>query len=284
MDFLKGLFGMSGGKRKTHRNRKAKRGGAAGAACESGEACAAQFSADSSLSQGETFAKMTAAYHGGKRTRAHRRNRKMRGGAADITQAFEPMPAELHKLAGTDVLDQKFAELSKFAPQTGGSRSSSRSSQRGGSALLTDAFQAPSAELHKESGTSVLDQAFAQLKQFIPNHNGGGRKSRKTHRKTHRKTGGGLGSSPVDAPAMLLRPEDYDAAYLNPQWVQENVVNPNFNAPASAYIAATSGGSRRSKRSRSSYRNKRKAANGKSRKSHRKSHRKAASRKSSRKH
>ncbi len=259
---------MSGGKRKTHRNRKMKRGGAAGAACESGEACATQFSADSSLSQGESFAKMTAPYHGGRRTRG---NRKQRGGAADLSQAFEPMPAELHQQAGTAVLDQAIAELSKFAPQTGGSLRR----QRGGSAMLTDAFQAPSVELHKESGTSVLDQAFAQLKQFIPNHNGGGRKGRKS-----RKAGGALGSSPVDAPSMLLRPEDYEAAFLNPQWEQENLVNPNFNAPASAYIAATSGGYRKR---RSSYRKNQRKAKGKSRKMNRKASRKT-NRKASRKH
>lgn len=225
MGFFSDLFGISGGKRKTHRARKAKQGG--GSACESGEACATQFSADSSLTQGESFAKMTAAYHGGKRTRG---NRKQKGGAADLSQAFEQMPAEMHQQAGTAVLDQAIAELSKFtpAPQTGGKRKSRK--QRGGQAPLTDAFQAPNAELHKEAGTSVLDAAFAQLGKFIPNHNGGGkRKSRRTN-----KRGGALGSSPVDAPSMLLRPEDYEAAFLNPQWVQENLVNPNFHGPDNA--------------------------------------------------
>jgi hypothetical protein len=270
MGFFGDLFGLSGGKRKTLRNRsrakKAKRGGGA-SGCESGEACAVQFSADSSLSQGESFAKMTAAYHGGKRSLRKRGNRKhkMRGGAADLSQAFEQMPAEMHQQAGTAVLDQAIAELSKFAPQAGGSR---RSKQRGGQSPLADAFSAPNAEMHKEAGTSVLDAAFAQLGKFIPNHNGGGRKTR-------RRRGGALGSSPVDAPGMLLRSEDYQAAFLNPQWEQENLVNPNFHGPNSAYIAATGG-------RRKSYRKGRKAS--KSRKGRKATKSRKGSRKGSRKH
>jgi hypothetical protein len=266
MGFFRDLFGLSGGKRKTVRNRakKAKRGGGA-SGCESGEACAAQFSADSSLTQGGKFAEMTKAYHGGKRTRGKRTrgNRKMKGGAADLSQAFEQMPAEMHQQAGTAVLDEAIAELSKFAPQTGGSRR-----QRGGQSPLADAFSAPNAEMHKEAGTSVLDAAFAQLGKFIPNHNGGGRK-------TCRRRGGALGSSPVDAPGMLLRSEDYQAAFLNPQWEQENLVNPNFHGPNSAYIAATGG-------RRKSYRKGRKAT--KSRKGRKATKSRKGNRKSSRKH
>ncbi len=256
---MKSLFGMQGGKRKTRRSTK-KRGSVRGGACETGEACAAAFSADSSLSQGETFAERTAPFHGGKRYRKHQR-----GGAADLTQAFEPMPAELHQQAGTAVLDQAIAELSKFAPQTGGSLRR----QRGGSASLADAFSMPEAGLHEKAGTSVLDAAIDQLKQFLPNHNGGARKSRRT------KRGGALGSSPVDAPDMLLRPEDYKAAYLSPQWEQENLVNPNFHAPPAPAIGG---------RRRKSYKG-RKANRKASRKTHRKGSRKSRSnRKASRKH
>jgi hypothetical protein len=231
MDFIKGLLGMTGGKH-THRNRKGKGKGKGkrGGSCESGEACAAQFGASSSLSQGEAFAKMTAAYHGGKRTRANRKHR-MRGGAADLGVAFD-VATDLHQSAGTAVLDQAIADLGKFAPQTGGSRR-----HRGGAAGIADAFQAPSADLHKEAGTSVLDTAFAQLSKFMPHK--GGKRSR-THRK--RKHGGALGSSPVDAPSMLLRTEDYPAAFLSPQWTQENVVNPNFRGVDNALVAPSVGG------------------------------------------
>ncbi len=232
MEFLKTLFG-GGRRRKSRRLRK--RGGAA---CESGEACATQFSADSSLSQGETFLQMNKPYHGGKRRTRHRR---MRGGAADLAVAFETAPADIHQMSGTAVLDSAIADLAKFTPthQAGGRRRSRR--QRGGHADLEAAFQAPSAELNEAAGTSVLDTAMAQLEKLNP-FKGGARRSRR------RRGGAMLGNSPIDAPSMLLRPEDYSAAFLNPQWVQENVVNPNFHGPDNAYVAPTTGGKRKSRK------------------------------------
>ena len=230
MDFFKNLLGMTGGKRsrraRKHRNRK-------GGACTS-ESCAAEFGADSSLSQGESFARMTRAYHGGKRSR------KMRGGAADLGQAFEAMPAEMHQQAGTAVLDQAIADLSKFTPAP----------QTGGAAQLGEAFEALPVAMAPKAGTSVLDTAIAQISKFIPAK--GGRRTR--------RRGGALGSSPVDANPMLLRPEDYPAAFLNPQWVQENVVNPNFHGPDNALVAAPTGGYRRkSRKSRKSRKTQKKA-------------------------
>ncbi len=252
MDFLKSLFGQTGGKRSRRVGKRSmkKRGGA----CESGEACATAFGADSSLAQGETFAKMTAPYHGGKRggkrRRSTRARRNYRGGAADLSQAFEAIPVEIHQRAGTAVLDDAIAELSKFtptaAPQAGGSlRNRSRSRRYyGGAADLGEAFQAPPADIAAKAGTSVLDTAMAQLSKFIPNHNGGSRRTRRSRR------GGALGSAPIDAPAMLLRPEDYQAAFLNPQWEQENLVNPNFHGPTTVYTppTATTGGKRKTRK------------------------------------
>jgi hypothetical protein len=169
---------------------------------------------DYSLQQGADFAKMTEKFHGGRRRKGTRKGgRKMRGGAADLATAFEAVPTEIHDRAGTAVLDQAIADLSKFVP-------------------------APQA--------------------------GGRRKSRRGRR------GGALTGSPVDAPSMLLRPEDEAAAFLNPQWVQENLVNPNFVAPPSAYIAATTGGARKTRKAKKAHR--------KAKKVHRKS--KKASRKS----
>jgi hypothetical protein len=80
---------------------------------------------------------------------------------------------------------------------------------------------------------------------------------------------------------MLLRPEDYSAAFLNPQWVQENVVNPNFHGPDNAYIAAgPSGGKRRgSRKSRKAAKKSRK-----SRKAAKKSRKSRKAAKKSRKH
>jgi hypothetical protein len=163
---LKRALGLS-----RRKSRKAQRGG---------QSCTEQVAADSSLPQGEAFLKMNQKYHGGSRKY---RARKMRGGAADLTAAFEPIPADIHEQAGTAVLDKAIADLAKFTPQTA-------------------------------------------------------------------QTGGALSGSPVDAPTMLLRPEDEAAAFLNPQWVQENVVNPNFQGPASALVQAPTGGARKSRKAR----------------------------------
>jgi hypothetical protein len=239
MDFLKGLFSMTGGKKTYKRRNRVKRGGA----CESGEACAAEFSADSSLSQGETFAKMTRAYHGGKRTRGM--GRRMRGGAADLATAFEISPAEIHQRSGTAVLDQAISDLDKYIP--------SHAPQTGGSAELGEAFQVPDMAMAKQAGTSILNTAMEQLGKFIPAKGG------KRSKNTRRARGGALGNAPIDAPAMLLRPEDYPAAFLNPQWVQENVVNPNFHGPDNALTAPSVGGARKTRKARKATRKTRKA-------------------------
>lgn len=170
--------------------------------CESGEACQAQFSAESSLSQGEDFARMTRAFHGGRKTR--RSHRRMHGGAADYATGFDTLPADLQSTAEVGALNKAFSDLTQFLPkaQAGGKRRGRKS-----------------------------------------------RKSRKS-RKLGRKLRGGM--APIEAPSMLLRPEDEPAAFLNPQWYNENIVNPNFHAPSSPYMEATKGGARKSRKSRKS--------------------------------
>lgn len=154
------------------------------------------------------------------------------------------------------------------------------------------AFDAIPEDIHRMAGTQVLDQSIADLSKFVPSHTqtGGAKKRRSTRR---RRVGG---MAPVDAPGMLLRPEDEPAAFLNPQWYDENLVNPHFQAPPSPYVASIKGGARR--KSRKSTKKSRKAAkkSRKSRKSmkggkkaHRKAHRKSRkthrkSRKTHRKH
>jgi hypothetical protein len=112
--------------------------------------------------------------------------------------------------------------------------------QRGGFADLQTAFDEIPAEMHTEAGVSVLNQHIADLEKFVPTsapvQSGGRRKTRKGRK------GGAL--SPIEAPTMLLMPEDEPAAFLNPQWYEENMVNPNFVAPPSPYIASLQGGKR----------------------------------------
>jgi hypothetical protein len=130
---LMGAFSHTGGKRRrSNRNRKT-RGGGAASGCETGAACQAAFAANTSLSQGEDFAKMTRPFHGGKR---RRNTRRMRGGFADIKTAFDVLPEDMTKAAGTAVLDANIAELPKFTQAGGARRRTRRSRMRGGAALV----------------------------------------------------------------------------------------------------------------------------------------------------
>lgn len=144
------------------------------------------------------------------------------------------------------------------------------------------AFDAIPADIHRAAGTEVLDQSIAELAKFVPQHAAqtGGKRRRSTRR---RRVGG---MAPVDAPGMLLRPEDEPAAFLNPQWYNENMVNPHFQAPPSPFLKATGGAQRKSRKGRKAAKKSRKSMKGgkKSRKNHRKSAKKShKSRKSAKK-
>jgi len=148
------------------------------------------LSAPNSLTQGQTFDRITAPLHGG------RRSRKMRGGydanAAYPSQFSEMLPQDMHNSARTTILDQSFAELpqfiGKYGNQTGGKRS-------------------------RRSGRK---------------HRGG-----KRSRRSGRKHRGGM--APLSMPSMLLTPAEEPAAMLNPQWYTENMVVPSFQGPANSY-------------------------------------------------
>ena len=115
--------------------------------CSSGD-CMKTLAAPSSLTQGQTFDRITAPLHGGKRSRRSRRQakrgRKMRGGydanAAYPSQFSEMLPQDMHNSARTTILDTSFAELpqfiGKYGNQTGGKRRSRRK-HRGGMAPLS---------------------------------------------------------------------------------------------------------------------------------------------------
>jgi hypothetical protein len=190
-------------------------------ACDSGEACQTQFSAESSLSQGEAFAKMTRAYHGGRRTRrsTRRSGRKMRGGAmlemTDYATAFDALPASLHEQAGVASLDAAIGELAQFS---------------GSGAGTVDAAAPGPVQMGGKRKRSTRKRST---------------RKRSTRKRSTRKRGG---MSPIDAPSMLLRPEDEPAAFLNPQWYDENMVNPNFKAPNSPYADSQKGGKRKSRK------------------------------------
>ena len=148
--------------------------------CSNG-ACETALGASDSLRQGQQFADLTKAYHGGRRhrrsTRRHRsRRHRMRGGGAHA--AFP-------------------GEFSQVLPQ----------------------------DMHAAADITSLDKAFAQLPQFAGKYGmTGGARTRR-----HRRQRGGV--APVDAPGMILSPAEEGQAFLNPQWYNENMVNPNFRGP-----------------------------------------------------
>lgn len=103
--------------------------------CTSG-ACRTAFAAPSSLDQGQQFASMTKAFHGGSRknrkqnrsqrkrmnTRRHRRSmKKQRGGAAAFPDSFtETLPISLRGPADVASLDTAFAQLPQYTGKYGG--------------------------------------------------------------------------------------------------------------------------------------------------------------------
>lgn len=97
--------------------------------------CMNTLSAPSSLTQGQTFDRITAPLHGGRRNRNRKnrrtnRIRKMRGGydaqAAYPSQFSEMLPQDMHASARIGALDTSFAALpqfiGKYGNQMGGGR------------------------------------------------------------------------------------------------------------------------------------------------------------------
>ena len=178
--------------------------------------CSSAFGANSSLSQGESFAKMTSTFHGGKRNCG-----LMRGGAlgAPFPGGFDTLPNDMHDLAGIGKLDSAFNELPEFAGKygmSGGKRSrkhrkNSRKTRkmRGGvaevsaSAMILSPAEAGQAGLHAQWTNENLvvpsykgpDNALLQkagkrkASRKSRKSRKAGRKVRKASRKGSRKNG-----------------------------------------------------------------------------------------------
>jgi hypothetical protein len=82
-------------------------------------------------------------------------------------------------------------------------------------------------DMHAAADITSLDKAFAQLPEFVGKYGmtGGARRSRRNMRKQR----GGV--APIEASSMILSPAEEGQAFLNPQWYNENIVNPNFRGP-----------------------------------------------------
>jgi len=198
-----------------------------------------------SMSQGNTFTDMWSANRqsGGRRSRKNRsqkkrmnrkdsrkgnrkdrknrtnktnktnRRRKQRGGAATFPDVFgTTLDANLREAAGVDKIDAAFAQLPQFVgygTQVGGRRNT-RANRKG---------------IRKNRKNSRKGSK-------------GSRKNRTNSRKGNRKQRGGTWGdefASADAPSNLMPKDMYAYAHTNPQFYNENVVNPNFNGPTNSY-------------------------------------------------
>ena len=155
-------------------------------------------------------------------------------------------------------------------------RKASRKNRRnmfGGAADYPNEFsQTLPQGMHAEADITKLDTAFAQLPEFAGKYGMGGGARR---RRSNRKIGG---VAPINAPAMILTPQEEPAAFLNPQWYDENLVVPSYKGPENAYAASqyanqSSYSQKAGRRSRKASRKNRKASR-KNRKASRKASRK----------
>ena len=181
--------------------------------------CVKSYPTNGSLAQGEQFAEMTKALHGGSRKNARknkkmpsrRNNRKSRmsGGSyftpyADYQTEFNQMlPTDLRALATVAPLDAKFVELPAIERAAG--------------------VMAGGGRRNRSSRKSRRNRSNRKSSRK-------NRSSRKSRRNNRRNLRGG--SAPVNAPSMLIQnaTEEMDAR-LNPQWYTENTVIPNFRGP-----------------------------------------------------
>jgi hypothetical protein len=152
--------------------------------------------------QGMNFQKLTSTYH---RTRKALRGRKQRGGAAPVENTGAVLPSSM------------------TGPMTTAS-----SGILGGSATgRLDTMLSQTASLVKQvgGGSRKRKQQQKQRKQ---------QKTRKQQRKQQKQRGGshqplGFGpAAPTSGDYTILSAQELKAAGLNPQWFDENQVNPSF--------------------------------------------------------
>lgn len=159
--------------------------------------------------QGMNFQRMTSTYH---RTRKGRKGRKQRGGAAPVENTGAVLPSSMTGpmttvasgvLGGsaTGRLDTMLSQTSSLVKQVGGgSRKRQQKKQR------------------KQQKTRKQKKQQQQQRQQQQQKQRGG---------SHQPLGFGP-AAPTSGDYTLLSPQELKAAGLNPQWFDENQVNPGF--------------------------------------------------------
>jgi len=201
-----------------------------------------------SIGQGAEFTRLFPAQRGGKMThrhvahivkhrksqrKTHRKNLKQRGGSAPFPDAFDQrLPADLVDASRTGPLDKAMADLPQFAGsyglQQGGRRNNRRSSRKNRKASRKN-----------RKASRKNRKASRKNRRSSRNNRKASRKNRRSSRNHRQQRGGAYGDDAMSVPEsskLLLSPEMERFAYVNPQFYNENVVNPNFQAPYSAYI------------------------------------------------
>ena len=161
--------------------------------------------------QGMNFQRMTSTYH---RTRKGRKGRKQRGGAAPVENTGAVLPSSMTGpmttvasgvLGGsaTGRLDTMLSQTSSLVKQVGGgSRKRQQKKQR---------------KQQKTRKQKKQQQQQQQRQQQQQKQRGG----------SHQPLGFGP-AAPTSGDYTLLSPQELKAAGLNPQWFDENQVNPGF--------------------------------------------------------
>ena len=164
--------------------------------------------------QGMNFQRMTSTYH---RSRKGRKGRKQRGGAAPVENTGAVLPSSMTGpmttvasgvLGGsaTGRLDTMLSQTSSLVKQVGGGSRKRKQKQQ----------QRKQQKTRKQK----QQQRKQQQKQ---------QKSRKQKQRggSHQPLGFGP-AAPTSGDYTLLSPQELKAAGLNPQWFDENQVNPGF--------------------------------------------------------
>ena len=172
--------------------------------------------------QGMNFQKLTSTYH---RSRKALKGRKQYGGAAPVENTGAVLPSSMTGpmttaasgvLGGsaTGRLDTMLSQTSSLVKQVGGGSRKRKQQQK------QKQQQRKQQKTRKQKQQQRKQQQKQQQKQ---------QKSRKQKQRggSHQPLGFGP-AAPTSGDYTLLSPQELKAAGLNPQWFDENQVNPGF--------------------------------------------------------
>ena len=168
--------------------------------------------------QGMSFQKMTSSFH------RSRKARKQHGGAltpAPYDSLGEVLPSSMTGPmtttgsggSATGVLDSMLVQTNGLVRQHGGGSRRKHRKTKG------------KKQSRKQQQRNRQNQQRNRNRQNQQQRNRNRQNQQRTRR---RQRGGALGFGPATGPSVILSPQELTKAGLNPQWFNENQVNPNF--------------------------------------------------------